>query len=313
MRNAMLGVLLFGLVGCGGEEDTSASSGSWVFESPKSWSAWSDPVPVSELNTTSLDSNPSLSNDGLTLYFNSNRTGSLGGNDIYVSHRADEEDAWGEPVNLGSIVNTSADDQGPTISKDGLVLIFLSNRSGGFGGTDLYVSRRTDASDDSGWSAPENLGSDVNTVSNENAPHFQKKGEDGDETLYFSRGNPPDIFAAPMTAEGETLGTAVALSVLNTSVQDAGPCVSKDGFEMVIQSNRTGGAGEFDLWISTRSSLNGSWSAPVNMGSPINTAAGEFSATFSGDGRTLLFTAADRPGGTGGFDIWMTTRTVVGN
>ncbi|HZL72709.1 MAG TPA: hypothetical protein VFC86_09630, partial [Planctomycetota bacterium] len=172
---------------------------------------WSEPVPLTELNSTFGDNGTCMSRDGLSVYFNSNRPGGIGSNDILVSRRADKTEPWGAPVNLGSAVNSSADDQGPTLSHDGRVLIFLSNRAGGFGEFDLYVSRRTDPEDDFGWGAPENLGSFVNTSEREQAPHLQKRGEDGNHTLYFSRGMPPDILSARVNNDGEVLGDATPL------------------------------------------------------------------------------------------------------
>src|SRR5581483_6014029 len=68
---------------------------------------------------------------------------------------------WGTPVNLGPMVNTTSNDQHPAISKDGLSLYITSDRSGGFGGNDIWVSHR--ASRDAPWGAPVNLGSTINT------------------------------------------------------------------------------------------------------------------------------------------------------
>lgn len=70
-----------------------------------------------------------------------------------------------------------------------------------------------------------------------------------------------------------------------------------------------------DLFVSTRRSVHDAWSAPQNLGAPVNTALDEISARLSQDGRTLLITSA-RPGGLGGtlfgFDIWISTRTPSG-
>ncbi len=68
----------------------------------------------------------------------------------------------------------------------------------------------------------------------------------------------------------------------------------------------------FDIWVSTRQNTHDPWSAPVNLGSPVNTQFAEFQPDLSHDGRTLLFIAAQAQGGLGGFDIWMSTPTVSG-
>src|SRR6266550_503466 len=85
---------------------------------------------------------------------------------------------WSAPVNLGAVINSGASDQGPAISKDGLSLYFTSNRTGGLGGFDMYVSQR--ASVDDPWSSPVNLGATVNTTSDEGNPAFSR-----DEHFFF--------------------------------------------------------------------------------------------------------------------------------
>ena len=83
-----------------------------------------------------------------------------------------------------------------------------------------------------------------------------------------------------------------------------------DGLEIVFTSNRSGGLGGGDFWVSTRGSVNAPWSIPVNVGPPVNTASGEIGPSLSPDGRTLLFAALKDRGGIGyGTDLWMATRT----
>ncbi len=84
------------------------------------------------------DAMPSISNDGLMLFFNSTRPGGFGGHDLYVSTRASSIAPWGNAVNLGPQVNTTDDDKGPEISADGNMLYFHSKRVGGAGLEDLY-------------------------------------------------------------------------------------------------------------------------------------------------------------------------------
>jgi len=96
---------------------------------------------VSELNTGATDGQPNLRRDGLEIFFFSNRTGARG-NDIYSATRTSTEDPWSTPVNLGPNVNSTASETRPSLSWDGTTLFFGSNRPGGDGDTDHYVTTR---------------------------------------------------------------------------------------------------------------------------------------------------------------------------
>jgi hypothetical protein len=101
-------------------------------------------VLVEELGSPWRDRMPAIRRDGLEIIFQSNRPGSINGSaDLWVSTRASTSDAWSVPVNLGPVVNSAANDGRPAISFDGTELYFHSNRPGGFGALDLYVSTRT--------------------------------------------------------------------------------------------------------------------------------------------------------------------------
>jgi Tol biopolymer transport system component len=99
-------------------------------------------VPVAELNTRFRETRPTVRRDGLEIVFVSDRPGSLGGVDLWTSTRPTTSDKWSTPVNLGPTVNTEFEDRAPYLSDDGQTLILVSNRPGGFGNTDLYVSTR---------------------------------------------------------------------------------------------------------------------------------------------------------------------------
>jgi len=85
---------------------------------------------------------PEVSADGLSLYFGSRRSGGHGDADIWVSTRATTSDPWSKPVNLGPIVNAGNFDSYPSISFDGLALFFCSERPGGYGAGDIWVTTR---------------------------------------------------------------------------------------------------------------------------------------------------------------------------
>jgi hypothetical protein len=82
--------------------------------------------------------------------------------------------------------------------------------------------------------------------------------------------------------------------------------VRSDGREVVFSSNRAGTLGAQDIWTATRRSIRDPWSAPVNLGQAVNTAAAETRPSLSGSGRTLLFGRA--PGPEGMSDIYVAVR-----
>src|SRR5439155_1826574 len=168
---------------------------------------WSEPVNLGPtVNSPFVDIAPKLSPNGLSLYFVSNRpggVGDVGNNDIWVSRRASLASPWEAPVNLGPIVNSGRDDGGPSVSADGHLLFFNSNRLGGVGAADLYMSRRDDPNDDFGWGPPINLGPLVNTTAGERGPEYFAGADGSAPTLYFNRGDlaafQADLYAAPIS------------------------------------------------------------------------------------------------------------------
>lgn len=125
---------------------------------------WSTPENMGPLiNTPSWESAPSLSPDKQDLYFVSSRPGGLGGSDIYVSHRL-PNGRWGVPENLGPPVNTSGDESHPFIHADNQSLYFTSTGHTGYGGSDLFVTRKGPRGS---WSNAQNLGYPINTIEDE--------------------------------------------------------------------------------------------------------------------------------------------------
>src|SRR2546425_6852536 len=99
-------------------------------------------VLVPELSSPFRDTRTTIRRDGLEMIISSGRPGGSGSEDLWVSTRASTLDLWGTPVNLGPVVNSSAFDGAPALSFDGTTLYFFSERPGGFGKRDLYVTTR---------------------------------------------------------------------------------------------------------------------------------------------------------------------------
>ncbi len=216
----------------------------WMTTRPTTDSEWGPARPLpSPVNTYYSDSGPSISSDGLSLYFASERPGGYGGPDLYVASRRSIEEPWGTPMNLGRTVNSSSYDNHPSISADGLTLFFGSARDGGY---DLYMTQR--ATTDSEWIAPVSLGSATNTGYNELSPNISSDGL----SLFFDRrgaGGDRDIWVLARNPRSD--GPAVAVNLgppVNTGYEDTDPSISADGRTLYFGSTRPGGVGGQDLW-----------------------------------------------------------------
>ena len=147
-----------------------------LYVSYKTGNEWSVPENMGEvINSPSWDSQPSLSADGRTLYFVSNRRGGFGSRDIYVSQQ-NEAGEWQSPQNVGSSINTSFDDISPFIHPNGQRLYFATNGRLGFGGFDIYFSDKKSASE---WLAPTNFGYPINTHDDEVSMFISSDGAKG--------------------------------------------------------------------------------------------------------------------------------------
>jgi len=277
---------------------------------------WSAPVNLGRPpNSEARDAGPFISRDGLRLYFGAmGRKDSLGGFDLYVSRRASISAPWGEPQNLGPTLNTSANDQSPALSSDESQLYFYSDKPGGLGGFDLYVSRRKNTRDESSWQPPENLGSPVNSEAADQGPYLLEDEATKAVTLFFSSNRPggpglDDIYASTLQPNG-TFGPPRIVLELSTPSRDLRPAIRRDGLEMFLDSDRPGGIGGLDIWVSTRGTKTDAWSTPANLGPVINTKDQDVRPALSFDATALYFHSSGH-GGQGDFDLFVSTRTLI--
>jgi len=265
------------------------------------------------INSGAREYSHCLSADGLELYFGSNREGGFGSWDLWVTTRATTEEVWGEPKNLGQLVNSPNADGGPTLSSDGLELYFNSSRPGAVGSWDIWVTRRVTRDDP--WGQPQNLGPPVNSADVEYNPTLSSDCLE----LYFAFSPPfseatgewePKLTVATRETRDDPWGTPTILgsTVNNWTCQDT-PWISSDGFVLMFTdyywacSPRPDGFGGTDIWFTRRASNMADWTTPVNLGAPINTAFNEDFPMISVDGSTIYFNS-DRCGGFGSHDLW---------
>ncbi len=145
---------------------------------------WAEPVPLNITNDYNFNekANYFLTNNRKTLIMSVEREDSQGDRDLYVSFMKDDS-VWTEPLNLGNVVNTAAEESAPFLAADDKTLYFSSNGFSGYGGTDIYVSKRLDDTW-TNWSEPENLGPEINSPLED--LFFNIPAES--EYAYYSRG-----------------------------------------------------------------------------------------------------------------------------
>ena len=248
--------------------------------------------------------------DGLSIFFDSNRAGGQGNWDIWVTTRETTDGEWTAPVNLGAPVNTSAWDGVAIVSPDGLTLYLSSDRPGGSGGLDLYATTRE--TKEAPWTTPVNLGSTVNSPSDDWSPYISADGLE----LYFSSTRPGgeggfDVWMATRVTIEDDWSTPVNLGPgTNSGADELVPSICADGLCFFFCSLRPGGYGSRDIWVMTRATRDDDWSAPANPGPPLNSSSMDQTATLSADGSTVFFLSS-RPGGYGGLDLMQVSLTPV--
>jgi len=214
------------------------------------------------------------------------------------------------PVNIGPGVNSRDDEYWPSITADGLTLMYTrqytTSSAHSFGGNpaheDFFTSR---SKGNNVWETSVNAGAPLNTSQNEGAQTLassgnymyftacERVGGAGSCDIYFSS------FSGGRWSPPYNLGPPV-----NTRYWESTPSINSSGNMLIFSSNRPGGFGGKDLWYTTLSD-NGKWTVPKNLGETVNTNFDEMSPFIHFDGQTLYF-ASDGLPGMGGFDIFMT-------
>lgn len=202
------------------------------------------------LNTSAYEGAQCISADGHYLFFSrsdnrSDNGWAEGGTDLFMAYRIDVDSDWSVPRPFGATINTPAYEGMPCLSPDNRELYFVSDRPGGYGGLDIWVSRF----ENSLWQLPVNAGPNINTAGDETAPFIAL---DNKTFLFTSNGHPgmggTDLFISKRLndtafARAENMGYPI-----NTVYNEQSEWMSTDGKRLFFASDRQGPAGNYDIY-----------------------------------------------------------------
>ncbi|MBC7553500.1 MAG: PD40 domain-containing protein [Taibaiella sp.] len=201
-------------------------------------------------NTISHESAQFISADGHYLFFSRSDNRSIngwadGGYDLYMAYRVATDSEWTIPVPFGSGINTPDFEGMPSLTPDNRQLYFVSDRPGGFGGLDIWVS----TFENNLWQMPYNAGPRINTAGDETAPFISMDNK----TLFFSSDGHPgmggsDIYRAVKLNDSEWRPAINLGYPINTACNEESEWMVMNGEKMYFASDRAGPAGNFDLY-----------------------------------------------------------------
>ncbi len=206
---------------------------------------WTKAQPLpGDINSNQNEGAQNISQDGQWLIFTGcNFPYGFGSCDLYISYLTPE--GWSKPENMGNRINTEAWESAPSLSPDKRDLYFASSRLGGYGGQDLYVSHQLP---NGRWSDPENLGPEINTIGDENAPFMHADNQ----TLYFTSGGHlgyggSDLFMAKKQGKGWKKPVNLGFPI-NTIENEGSLVIAADGKTAFYTSDRSDSRGGLDLY-----------------------------------------------------------------
>ncbi len=248
------------------------------------------------INNKERDAEVSFLPDGKTMYYNCMNRITGNGNDICVSYFTNGEWTTGEVV--GVPISTQYSEVEPVLTRNGNRLTFQSDRPGGLGGMDIWVADKVDGV----WQEPVNMGAPINSAYNDHCLYYL--GDD--ETAGYLTSTRPggyggnDVYLVRKIAgkwqEPINLGPNV-----NTTYSDHHGLASPDGQSVYFTSDRPGGLGGEDIYISTMDD-RGVFGPAVNV-SPLNSDKHDRCPVFSVDNKVMIFDS-ERDGGFGNKDLW---------
>lgn len=247
------------------------------------------PRPLAELGSPSQ--NPTLTEDLLEIYITSNRDGSLGtNNDTWVAKRASVNEPFGAPA-LVPVVNSTNEESSPAISVDGLTLWFASNRSGGKGGMDIWVSTRGDRNSD--WTEPVAVMA-LNTAGDEIPRPVGNHGLQMPMSSHGSNDNYQLLMATRPSIDGDWQPPKPIAELADPSVLMVDGFLTNDGTMLLFNAEQPDKT-RSDIERTWRLTRDDPFASPVSVGDSLNSAALNRDPWLSADGEHFFF-SSDRGG-----------------
>jgi len=261
--------------------------------------AFSQPINMgTPLNSNEIDAEPTFSVDGKTVYINCVGREGRTGSDICVSY-LDSNNVWTDPSVVKEVSSDVYSDFEPLLSPDGNQLYIMSDRPGGKGSMDIWVSDWMG----SAWAEPRNLEGPFNTPYMDHCIYFT--GENWDKA-YWTSTRPGGFGANDIWSSEKVNGVwqdAVNLGPnVNSALDEHHSLPSQDGKSLYITALRADGYGGEDIYVSRQDS-NGNWTELVNLGPEVNTETSDRCPAFSPD-FSLFYFDSERSGGHGEKDLW---------
>jgi len=269
-----------------------------------------------------VDYAPTISADGKTLYFVSQRPGSklsekgIPSHDFWAVKKENKYDSvYSKPYNIDTTtnldwrsINTSLNEGVATIAADGRTLYFTGcDRPDGVGNCDIYVAKIFEGK----WSKPMNLDRNVNTIYWESQPSISPDMK----TLYFASNRPGpngdenfDIWYSNWDDEWDEWGPAINLSAINTKGKEVAPFIAADGVTLFFSSDgHDSSFGGLDFYVTKYDLDLRQWSKPAHLQQPINTPFDDEFISLPASGDIVYFssTRKDIPGYQGDLDLYM--------
>jgi Tol biopolymer transport system component len=264
------------LVACGERGELLGSKESLTSPSPPAFDA---PQLVASLASSTIDEDPTFRADLLELFFMSMRDGTK---DIWTSKRAVVSEAWGAPVRVAEL-SSPGDDWAPSITPDGLVIYFVTDRDAGH----AQLWRASRATRAVAWEAP--------LAITEFASSAADTGPDVDaaeRTLYFSSdragGGKVDIYVSTRPAADAPWGAPAAAPGLNTPDADFDPFIDASGRLLFL--TRISSSNEGDIYWTARRSATEPWATAVQLAT-VNSPSYDSDAFLSPDLSYLMFSS----------------------